>query len=301
VTAPPTFKNMRKLIIGASILLIFISIYRLRETVFAVPEVKSRPASVMAATPTPSPDLLLVSATPAPVPSPLAIPTPTPTLTLAPLKVRVVKHQPDQFRKGAIGKEEIAAIDQAIKTIPWSRNPNPQAAADEDYAAIVKECEQSQVHDLLTDLITEAVANDYQPDNEAANVAYAGRLNSDFEAGDQNASSNQKSAGEKTAEDGTSVDRGSTASLGQPAGPANTASLSEGQPPTVLRSKSGHGRHRCSVRHKVVDVKAQLIALWHQSLTQTEKSPKSNLLLNSHGEPIVHRGPAPGSTADGSE
>ena len=39
------------------------------------------------------------------------------------------------------------------------------------------------MHDLLTDLITEAVSNDYQPHNVAANGAYFTELNSDFENG----------------------------------------------------------------------------------------------------------------------
>jgi hypothetical protein len=39
------------------------------------------------------------------------------------------------------------------------------------------------VNGLLTDLVTEAVSNDYQPNNEAANGAYFTELNSDFEKG----------------------------------------------------------------------------------------------------------------------
>ena len=176
---------MRKLISGASIILIFISIYGLLKTVFDAQQVKSAPAMAIATTPTPSPNMLLASTTPTPDPTPE--PTPTPTLvstpTPRPLKSRVVKHQPDQFRKGAISKEELSAIKKAITAIPWSRNSDPKAAADEDYAAILKECEKSRVHDLLTDLITEAVSNDYQPHNVAANGAYFTELNSDFENG----------------------------------------------------------------------------------------------------------------------
>ena len=176
---------MRKLISGASIILIFISMYGLLKTVFDAQQVKSAPAMAIATTPTPSPNMLLASTTPTPDPTPE--PTPTPTLvstpTPRPLKSRVVKHQPDQFRKGAISKEELSAIKKAITAIPWSRNSDPKAAADEDYAAILKECEKSRVHDLLTDLITEAVSNDYQPHNVAANSAYFTELNSDFENG----------------------------------------------------------------------------------------------------------------------
>ena len=174
---------MRKLINGASIILILISIYVLLKTVFDAQQVKSKPATAVAATPTSSPNLLLASTTATPDPTPELTPTPTPvsTPTPKPLKSRVVKPQPDQFRKGAISKEELSAIKKAIKTIPWSRNSDPKTAADEDYAAIVKECEKSSMHNLLTDLITEAVSNDYQPNNEAANDAYFTELNSDFE------------------------------------------------------------------------------------------------------------------------
>ncbi len=35
----------------------------------------------------------------------------------------------------------------------------------------------------MTDLVTEAVSNDYEPKNEAANSAYFTELNSDFENG----------------------------------------------------------------------------------------------------------------------
>jgi len=138
--------------------------------------------------------MLLASTTPTPdpAPEPTLTPIPVSTPTPAPLKSRVVKHQPDQFRKGAIGKEELSAIKKAIRAIPWSRNSDPKAAADEDYAAIVKECEKSSVHDLLTDLITEAASNDYQPHNVAANGAYFAELNSDFENGVKNDRENQE-------------------------------------------------------------------------------------------------------------
>jgi hypothetical protein len=155
---------------------------------------KSKPTATVPITAISSPGNLAMSTIPRPeatpksaqsAPTTTAEPIPTttaePTPTLKPLKRRVVKHQPDQFRKGAISKEEMSAIKKAIKTIPWSRNSDPKAAADEDYAAIVKECEKSGVDGLLTDLVTEAVSNDYQPNNEAANSAYITELNSDCE------------------------------------------------------------------------------------------------------------------------
>ena len=211
----------RKLITGASLIVILISIFGMLKTIFDASPVRSTRTTTVATVATSTPNILQVStpriepipeprqstptatvaitATSTPsilpgstLPRPEATPksaqsTPTttaePTPTLKPLKRRVVKHQPDQFRKGAISKEELSAIKKAIKTISWSRNSDPKGAADEDYAAIVKECEKSGVDGLLTDLVTEAVSNDYEPKNEAANSAYFTELNSDFENG----------------------------------------------------------------------------------------------------------------------
>ena len=117
-----------------------------------------------------------------------------------PLKSREIKHQPDRFRNGAISKEELSAIKKAIKTIQWSLNSHPKAAADEDYAAIVKECENSGVRYLVTDLITEAASNDYQPGNEAANTTYITELISDFENGAKAARENQEAQLNATAD-----------------------------------------------------------------------------------------------------
>jgi hypothetical protein len=278
---------MRKLITGALILLILISLYGLLKMGFDFQQVKPTPAMAVAITPTPGPKMLIVSTTPTPDPAPQSTPAPAPvsTSTLEPLKSRLVKHQPDQFRKGAISDEELSAIRKAIKTIPWSRNSNPQAAANEDYAAILKECEKSSVHDLLTDLITEAVSNDYQPNDQAANGAYSAELNSDFEKGDQSDHSNEKSTGEIAAGQVTSVDSGLTPAVSEPDVPAKATLCSPVQQRTsaeVIRSKIGHVRHRLSVRHRIVDVKKRLLELWHQSLAQTEKAPKWTLFTNSH-------------------
>jgi hypothetical protein len=100
-----------------------------------------------------------------------------------PLKNREIKHQPDRFRNGAISREELSAIKKAIKTIQWSRDSNPKTAADKDYAAIVKECKNSNLRYQVTDLITEAASNDYRPGNEAANTAYIAELIANFENG----------------------------------------------------------------------------------------------------------------------
>jgi hypothetical protein len=147
---------------------------------------QSKPVTSVATGATSTPSSLPISRTPGPEPTP----TPTqskpaetvhPTPTPKPLKSRVVRHQPNQFRKGALSKEELSAIKKTISTIKWSRNSDPQAAAHEDYAAITKECEKSSVRDLLADLITEAASNDYQPGNDAANSTYNAALISDFE------------------------------------------------------------------------------------------------------------------------
>jgi hypothetical protein len=279
-------KNMRKLIISAAIILILISVYRLSEAVFGSPQVKPVTTIAVATTPTPGSKVFLASTTPTPDPTPQSTPTPTivSTGTFEPLKIRIVKHQPDQFRKGAISAEEFSAIEQAIKNIPWSLNSNPKAAANEDYAAIVKACEESGVHDLLTDLVTEAVSNDYQPNNEAANSAYTAELNSDFEKGDQNGDSHGKSSGKTTAGDGTTVDSGSNSGVSEAPGQPNATSASPAERPAsteVVRSKISHGRHRLTVRHRIVDVKTQLLALWHQSLAEAEKSPKPTPMLDA--------------------
>jgi hypothetical protein len=209
-----------KLVTGAYLIVIFISICGMLKMIFGAPPRRSTftttvahdatsPPSVLPTSrtlgpePTPEPtqstrttavataatsppSILPISGTPEPEPTPestkptlteTAHPTPTPK----PLKSRVVKHQPNQFRKGALSKVELSAINKAMRTIQWSRNPDPQAAAHEDYAAIAKECEKNSVRDLLADLITEAASNDYQPGNEAANSIYSAALISKFE------------------------------------------------------------------------------------------------------------------------
>jgi hypothetical protein len=273
---------MRKFIMVASILLIFISICGLLKTAADSQQVKSKSPTAVAATATPSPNKLLASATPPldPTRQSMATPTPVSTVTLEPLKSRVVKHQPDQFRTGTLSKAELSAIEKALNTIPWSRNSNPQAAAKEDYAAIVKESAKSGRGDLLKDLLTEALSNDYKPNDAAANDAYSTELNSDFETGDPSDSSTGKSTGKTTAGQATSDDGRLTPTVAQPEAqpevPAKAAASPEGQPISaqVRRTKIGHGRHRLTVRHRIVDVKTQLLALWHQSLVPPEKAPK---------------------------
>ena len=177
-----------KLITGASLIVIFASVYGLLKTIFDAPPIQSTRATTIATSATSTPSILSVSTTPGPEPAPeptQSTPTTTvePTPSPKPLKGRVIKHRPDQYPKGALSKEELSAIKKAIRTIQWSRNSDPKAAAHEDYAAIVKECENSSVHYLLEDLITEVASNDYQPDNEVANTTYINELISDFKNG----------------------------------------------------------------------------------------------------------------------
>jgi hypothetical protein len=207
------------LILGASLIAIFISTYGLLRMIFDAPPKHSTSTIAVATTATPAPGILPVPTTPRPEPVPERTPS-TPTTTVAttatpapilpvpatprreptpepthstptttfeltptvkPLKGRIVKHQPNQFRKGALSNEKLTAIKKALRTIKWSRNSDPKAAAVEDYEAIVKECATSSVHDLLADLIIEAASNDYQPGNEAGNSIYVAELISNFE------------------------------------------------------------------------------------------------------------------------
>jgi hypothetical protein len=287
--APRTPKIMRKLIIGASIFLIFLAVYGLLKTAFAPPPMGSRSAVPVVTTPTPNPNIQVASTAPAPDPISLVTPKPIPAskTALEPLKSRVVNHRPDQFRKGAVGKDELLAIQKAIGSIPWSLNGNPEAAADEDYSAIVRECKKSGEHDLLADLIAEAVSNDYQPNNEAANAAYSNELNSDFENGHPSDSSNGKSGSGMTAQRESSVDKVLTPPVNQPQPdlPPVTASPSptpRPNPAEIAGARTIHRRHHSIVRHKIVDAKTRLLELWHRSLAQAGKTPKQALLWDSH-------------------
>ena len=192
----------QQLITCAWLIVIFISIYGTLELTFHAQPIQSTSSTTVATTASSAPSILSASTTPSLQPTPQPAPsTPTatvePTPTPKPLKSRVIKHQPNQFRRGALSKEELSAIKKAIRTIQWSRNSDPKAAADEDYAAIVKECAKSNVHDLLADLITEAASNAYQPDNEAANTTYINDLISDFETGLKDERAGQKTGSQR--------------------------------------------------------------------------------------------------------
>jgi hypothetical protein len=167
---------MRKLVSGASILLILITLYLLLHTVFHAQHVKSTPPTAVAATATPSPSM------------------------------------------------------------------------------------------LLADVITEAVSNDYQPNNEAANSAYFAELNSNFENGDQRDRSTDQSTAELDTGQVTTVDSKLTPKTINPDEPANATSVSpslQTASAEVNRPRIGHLRYRSTVRHQMLDVKTRLLALWH--------------------------------------
>ena len=87
--------------------------------------------------------------------------------------------------------------------------------------------------------------------------------------------SNEKSTGEITSGQATSVDRGLTPEMNHPDVQANVNlwSLANRQDSArVIRPKIDVLRHKSSLRPRLVDVKMRLIALWHQSLVRSERS-----------------------------
>jgi hypothetical protein len=87
--------------------------------------------------------------------------------------------------------------------------------------------------------------------------------------------SNEKSTGEITSAQVTSVDRGLTSEIKHPDTQPNASSWSPAQRPDsveVIRPKIPNVRYRIFVRHRILDVKKRLVALWRQSLAQSEKS-----------------------------
>ena len=97
------------------------------------------------------------------------------------------------------------------------------------------------------------------------------------------AGSNEKGTGEITSGQATSVDRGLTPEINHPGVQADTSSWSKArQPDSAGVSKIPNVRHRTFLRHRIVDVKMRLIALWHQSLMPSEKSRGWTLFSNSN-------------------
>jgi hypothetical protein len=95
---------------------------------------------------------------------------------------------------------------------------------------------------------------------------------------------NEKSTGEITAGHAPSIDRGLTPKINRPDVQANAISWSPSQRPDSVHAahtKTPNVRHRSSMHPRYVDVKTQLIALWHQSLRH-EKSGGGTLFSNSN-------------------
>ena len=95
----------------------------------------------------------------------------------------------------------------------------------------------------------------------------------------------EKSTDEIASGQATSVDRGLTPEMSHHNGQANATSWSPAHGPDsaqVIRSKIPTVRCRTFVRHRIVDVKMRLIALWHQSLMPSEKSRGWTLFSNSN-------------------
>ena len=76
---------------------------------------------------------------------------------------------------------------------------------------------------------------------------------------------------------------GFTPEINHPDVQANATSWSPARQPDsarVIRPKISNVRYRTFVRHRILDVKLRLIALWHQSLMLSERSRGWNLFSN---------------------
>ena len=97
------------------------------------------------------------------------------------------------------------------------------------------------------------------------------------------AGSNEKGTGEITSGQATNVDRGLTPEINHPDVQAVATSWSPArQPESAGVSKIPSVRPRTFMRHRRVDVKMRLIALWHQSLMPSEKSRGWTLFSHSN-------------------
>ena len=93
----------------------------------------------------------------------------------------------------------------------------------------------------------------------------------------------EKAAGKRRPEMGQPLTADQIPEFAEPPGQPNATSASPAERPAsteVVRSKIGHGRHRLTVRHRIVDVKTQLLAhCGIGSLAEAEKSPKPTPML----------------------
>jgi hypothetical protein len=98
---------------------------------------------------------------------------------------------------------------------------------------------------------------------------------------------NGKSIDKITSGPATSVDPGFAPEINRPDVQANVSSSSPAHGPDsvqVIRPKMPKVRYRTFVRHRTLDVKMRLIALWHQSLAQSEKSRTWTFSNSNKGE-----------------
>ena len=97
--------------------------------------------------------------------------------------------------------------------------------------------------------------------------------------------SNEKSTGQITSKEATSVDRELIPKINHPDVQANVSSSSpahQPDPARVIRPKIPSVRYRTSMRPRLLDVKMRLIALWHQRFARDEKSRGWTLFSNSN-------------------
>jgi hypothetical protein len=123
--------------------------------------------------------------------------------------------------------------------------------------------------------LQERHAKTYNLTQEASQATVAPFLNANAPAISETVGSNEKSTGEIALGQVTSVNRGLPSEINHPDTQENATSWSAAHRQDrggVIGLKVPRARSRSSGRLRFVDVKARLIALWHQSLAQTEKS-----------------------------
>jgi hypothetical protein len=119
---------------------------------------------------------------------------------------------------------------------------------------------------------------------ETSQTTASGLLNANHSALGNVAGSNGQSTTEIASQQAMSVDHEFTSEIKHPDVQANATSWFPANRPDsarVIRPKIPDLKYRSSVRHRYVDVKTRLIALWHQSL-RGEKSRSWTLFSNSN-------------------
>ena len=112
-------------------------------------------------------------------------------------------------------------------------------------------------------------------DDKEARQTTGDLLNANPAAISEVVDSKEKSTAEMTSAQATSVDRGLAPEINQPGAPATASSWSPANrldSARVIRTKIPHVGRRKFVRHRLLDVKMRLLALWHQSLMPDEQA-----------------------------